>query len=159
MRRPRSARASGDTWLTVPCAGSASSSPTIRQVCSRPSSRTIDTREPKRAADDLNLGPLVETHMTRCISCTRCVRVTTEVRATSVLLTVENTGEVISPQLVATLAEPFRRGTDRIHTDDSGVGLGLAIVERIVKAHDGTLTLRARPGGGLCVTVELPIVS
>ena len=36
-------------------------------------------REPKRASDDLNLGPLVETHMTRCISCTRCVRFTTEV--------------------------------------------------------------------------------
>ncbi|GGL61895.1 NADH-quinone oxidoreductase [Wenxinia marina] len=36
-------------------------------------------REPKRATEDLNLGPLVETHMTRCISCTRCVRFTTEV--------------------------------------------------------------------------------
>jgi len=36
-------------------------------------------REPKRAAEDLDLGPLVETHMTRCISCTRCVRFTTEV--------------------------------------------------------------------------------
>jgi NADH-quinone oxidoreductase subunit G len=36
-------------------------------------------REPKRAVDDLNLGPLVETHMTRCISCTRCVRFITEV--------------------------------------------------------------------------------
>jgi NADH-quinone oxidoreductase subunit G len=36
-------------------------------------------REPKRAVDDLNLGPLVETHMTRCISCTRCVRFTSEV--------------------------------------------------------------------------------
>jgi len=36
-------------------------------------------REPKRASEDLNLGPLVETHMTRCISCTRCVRFTTEV--------------------------------------------------------------------------------
>ncbi|MBD3803243.1 NADH-quinone oxidoreductase subunit G [Thioclava marina] len=36
-------------------------------------------REPKRAATELNLGPLVETHMTRCISCTRCVRFTTEV--------------------------------------------------------------------------------
>ncbi|NCO22105.1 MAG: NADH-quinone oxidoreductase subunit G [Rhodobacterales bacterium] len=36
-------------------------------------------REPKRAATDLDLGPLVETHMTRCISCTRCVRFTTEV--------------------------------------------------------------------------------
>ncbi len=36
-------------------------------------------REPKRVAEDLNLGPLVDTHMTRCISCTRCVRFTTEV--------------------------------------------------------------------------------
>ncbi|MBC7737390.1 MAG: NADH-quinone oxidoreductase subunit G, partial [Candidatus Saccharibacteria bacterium] len=36
-------------------------------------------REPKRPSEDLNLGPLVETHMTRCISCTRCVRFTSEV--------------------------------------------------------------------------------
>jgi NADH-quinone oxidoreductase subunit G len=36
-------------------------------------------REPKRASEELNLGPLVSTAMTRCISCTRCVRFTTEV--------------------------------------------------------------------------------
>ena len=36
-------------------------------------------REPKRASEDLDLGPLVETKMTRCISCTRCVRFTSEV--------------------------------------------------------------------------------
>jgi NADH-quinone oxidoreductase subunit G len=36
-------------------------------------------REPKRATEDLDLGPLVKTSMTRCISCTRCVRFTTEV--------------------------------------------------------------------------------
>ncbi|MEO1563372.1 MAG: NADH-quinone oxidoreductase subunit NuoG [Pseudomonadota bacterium] len=40
-------------------------------------------REPKRAVDDLNLGPLVGTQMTRCISCTRCVRFTTEVAGIS----------------------------------------------------------------------------
>ncbi|MFN4057157.1 MAG: NADH-quinone oxidoreductase subunit NuoG [Roseinatronobacter sp.] len=42
-------------------------------------------REPKRAAEDLKLGPLVETHMTRCISCTRCVRFTTEVAGVTVM--------------------------------------------------------------------------
>jgi NADH-quinone oxidoreductase subunit G len=42
-------------------------------------------REPKRAAEDLQLGPLVETHMTRCISCTRCVRFTTEVAGVTVM--------------------------------------------------------------------------
>jgi len=36
-------------------------------------------REPKRAVDDIDLGPLVSTQMTRCISCTRCVRFTSEV--------------------------------------------------------------------------------
>ena len=40
-------------------------------------------REAKRASDGLDLGPLVETHMTRCISCTRCVRFTTEVAGAS----------------------------------------------------------------------------
>jgi two-component system sensor histidine kinase VanS len=85
------------------------------------------------------------------------VWVTTSVQPTSVTLTVENTGEELSPQLVATLAEPFRRGAERIHIDHSGVGLGLAIVERIAHAHDGTLTLTARPTGGLCVTVRLPV--
>ncbi len=42
-------------------------------------------REAKRAVEDLDLGPLVETHMTRCISCTRCVRFTTEVAGITVM--------------------------------------------------------------------------
>ena len=85
------------------------------------------------------------------------VWVTTSREPSSAVLTVENTGEVLTPQLVATLAEPFRRGTERVHSHHSGVGLGLAIVERIAHAHDGTLTLSARPQGGLCVTVRLPV--
>jgi two-component system sensor histidine kinase VanS len=58
--------------------------------------------------------------------------------------------------LVATLVEPFRRGTGRVRTEHAGVGLGLAIVQSITQAHDGTLTLTPRPGGGLCATVQLP---
>jgi two-component system, OmpR family, sensor histidine kinase VanS len=84
------------------------------------------------------------------------VWVTTSVHPKSVVLTVENTGEQLAPQLVATLAEPFRRGTERIRTDHPGVGLGLAIVKSITQAHDGTLTLTPRAAGGLCVTVQLP---
>jgi two-component system sensor histidine kinase VanS len=84
------------------------------------------------------------------------VWVTTSVHPKSVVLTVENTGDKLTPQLVSTLAEPFQRGSRRIRTDHAGVGLGLAIVNSITKAHDGTLTLIARPTGGLCVTVELP---
>ncbi|MGH4031365.1 sensor histidine kinase [Actinomycetota bacterium Odt1-20B] len=84
------------------------------------------------------------------------VRVTTSVRPPSVVLTVENTGERISPELAATLTEPFRRGTERIQSDHAGVGLGLAIVKTITQAHDGTLTLTPRPAGGMRITVELP---
>jgi two-component system sensor histidine kinase VanS len=84
------------------------------------------------------------------------VTVTTHARPESVALTVENTGEKLTPQLVATLGEPFQRGTRRIRSDHAGVGLGLAIVKSITSAHDGTLTLSPRPAGGLCVTVQLP---
>jgi two-component system sensor histidine kinase VanS len=73
----------------------------------------------------------------------------------SVVLTVENTGEKLAPQLVSTLVEPFQRGSERIRTDH-GVGLGLAIVKSIAQAHDGTLTLTPRAAGGLRVTVQLP---
>jgi two-component system sensor histidine kinase VanS len=84
------------------------------------------------------------------------VWVTTSVQPTSAVLTVENTGEKLSPQLVATLAEPFLRGTERIRADHAGDGLGLAIVKSITQAHDGTLTLTPRAAGGLRVTVQLP---
>jgi two-component system sensor histidine kinase VanS len=83
------------------------------------------------------------------------VWVTTGAHGKTVTLTVENTGEKLTPHLVSTLAEPFQRGSRRIRTDHAGVGLGLAIVKSIVQAHDGTLTLTARAGGGLCVTVQL----
>ncbi|GGV63962.1 two-component sensor histidine kinase [Streptomyces longisporoflavus] len=84
------------------------------------------------------------------------VWVHTGVRPEAVVLTVENTGEQLTPRLVATLTEPFQRGTERIHADQAGVGLGLAIVKTITEAHDGTLTLAPRPDGGLRITVELP---
>ncbi len=84
------------------------------------------------------------------------VWVTTSVHPKNVVFTVENTGEKLTSQLVSTLAEPFLRGTERIRTEHAGVGLGLAIVQSITQAHDGTLTLTPRAAGGLRVTVELP---
>ncbi|WP_410051144.1 sensor histidine kinase [Acidiferrimicrobium sp. IK] len=84
------------------------------------------------------------------------VWVTTKVQPHGVVLSVENSGDELTPQLVSTLVEPFQRGTQRIHTDHAGVGLGLAIVRSITQAHDGTLILTPRPAGGLSVTVQLP---
>ena len=84
------------------------------------------------------------------------VWVTTNVHPKNAMLTVENTGEKLTPQVVARLAEPFLRGTERIRADHAGVGLGLAIVKSITQAHDGRLTLTPRAAGGLRVTVQLP---
>jgi two-component system, OmpR family, sensor histidine kinase VanS len=84
------------------------------------------------------------------------VSITTSVHPESVVITVENTGDKLTPQLVSTLSEPFHRGAERIRTDHTGVGLGLAIVKSIAQAHDGTLTLTPRAAGGLRVTVQLP---
>ncbi|MEU1971313.1 HAMP domain-containing sensor histidine kinase [Microbacterium sp. NPDC019599] len=87
------------------------------------------------------------------------VRVTTSAGAGTSILTVENTGEPLTPELVATLTEPFQRGSERLRGDHPGVGLGLAIVQSIVRAHGGSLRLTPRDGGGLVVAVQLPAAS
>jgi two-component system sensor histidine kinase VanS len=84
------------------------------------------------------------------------VWVTTSAQEDRLELTVENTGVQLTSALVATLAEPFQRGRERIRTGHAGVGLGLAIVKSITRAHDGTLKVAPRTAGGLRVTVQLP---
>ncbi len=84
------------------------------------------------------------------------VSVTTSVQPHFAVLTVENTGERVHPDLVSTLTEPFQRGAGRTRGDHGGVGLGLAIVKSITAAHDGNLTIDPRPEGGIRVTVHLP---
>ncbi|WP_269459098.1 sensor histidine kinase [Micromonospora viridifaciens] len=85
------------------------------------------------------------------------VTVHTEAHGDTSVLRVENTGHRLPPELVPTLTEPFQRGTERVRTDEhAGVGLGLAIVHSIVRAHHGALDLAPSPAGGLLVTVRLP---
>ncbi|MEV6682105.1 HAMP domain-containing sensor histidine kinase [Streptomyces erythrochromogenes] len=87
------------------------------------------------------------------------VTVHTQAYGGTSVLRVENTGRVLPAELVPTLTEPFRRGTERVRTDEhAGVGLGLAIVHSIVRAHGGTLDLEPRSAGGLVATVRLPAV-
>jgi two-component system sensor histidine kinase VanS len=85
------------------------------------------------------------------------VWITTAAGPESAVVTVENTGERLAPQLVSTLTEPFQRGSERTRSDHAGVGLGLAIVKSIALAHGGTLAVEGRPDGGIRVTVTLPV--
>ncbi|MGM1018738.1 MAG: sensor histidine kinase [Actinomycetota bacterium] len=85
------------------------------------------------------------------------VRVEVATRSDAAVLTVENTGVPIDPASLTTLTEAFQRGAGRTRSEHGGVGLGLAIVDRIVRAHAGELTLTARAGGGLVAVVELPL--
>jgi two-component system sensor histidine kinase VanS len=74
-------------------------------------------------------------------------------------LVISNTGEVIAKDSVSRMIEPFVRGRTRLAGAGGrreGHGLGLALVSRIVAAHQGTLKLSAQPTGGLTVTVGLP---
>jgi signal transduction histidine kinase len=74
-------------------------------------------------------------------------------------LVVETGGDILDPQQVAQLAQPFRRLRADRTGSDNGAGLGLSIVAAIASAHRGTLDLQARPGGGLRVAITLPLAT
>lgn len=81
--------------------------------------------------------------------------ITTATRGGQARLVVSNTGFEVDPADVPGLFEPFRRG-GRDRTGVRGAGLGLAIVRAVCDAHGGSVSARARSGGGLEVTVSLP---
>ncbi|MBE1530910.1 sensor histidine kinase [Actinomadura algeriensis] len=84
------------------------------------------------------------------------VRVASRAAGPRVVLEVANSGPLVPPYEVPALFEPFRRlDGDRV-VDTKGAGLGLSIVQSIVRAHGGTVTAKPRPGGGLDISVVLP---
>ena len=74
----------------------------------------------------------------------------------TVVLEVEDRGPGIPASEVERLKQPFTR-LEVARSDKGGAGLGLAIVERVVRAHGGSLGLLPRPGGGLIAEIRLPI--
>jgi signal transduction histidine kinase len=71
------------------------------------------------------------------------------------VLEIANTGPSVPAEQIPTLFEPFARAKERLNTSD-GVGLGLSIADTIARAHNATITARARPGGGLELSVSIP---
>lgn len=74
----------------------------------------------------------------------------------SVMLTVEDNGPGVPEELRTEIFEPFRQGPDSARSASPGTGLGLALVQRFVALHDGTVWTEPRPGGGARFRVSLP---
>jgi signal transduction histidine kinase len=75
----------------------------------------------------------------------------------STVLSVGNSGQLIPMQAVDRLVEPFERLSGNRAAEENGHhGLGLSIVRAIAVAHGATLTVQARQGGGLVVSVSFP---
>ncbi|MFJ8578357.1 sensor histidine kinase [Micromonospora sp. NPDC093277] len=84
------------------------------------------------------------------------IEVSTGRRDGDAIVTVRNTGDQIPPEVVDRLFEPFQRLSSDRSAGSRSVGLGLAIVRSIVRAHGGTVVAAPNAGGGLTVTVTLP---
>jgi len=81
------------------------------------------------------------------------IEVTTGRRGGAALLSVTNAGPVVDAGAVGRLTQPFERLAPERTGHGEGSGLGLSIVQAIVSAHEGSLTIRARRQGGLTVEV------
>ncbi len=81
------------------------------------------------------------------------IEVTTERRGDVALLSVTNTGPIVDAGAVGRLTQPFERLAPERMGHGERSGLGLSIVQAIVSAHEGSLTIRTRPQGGLTVEV------
>ncbi|MDE1982902.1 MAG: two-component sensor histidine kinase, partial [Betaproteobacteria bacterium] len=83
------------------------------------------------------------------------ISIRTETFDRQVRLSVLDRGAGIPPQEVTRLMQPFTR-RESSRTGHPGAGLGLAIVDRIIRMHGGTFNLLPRSGGGLEARIELP---
>ncbi len=85
------------------------------------------------------------------------VQVMTGADSERALLRVANSGPAISPTEVERLFEPFQRADGARTATNGHYGLGLSIARAIVVAHDGEIDAAPELGGGLVVTVSLPV--
>jgi signal transduction histidine kinase len=84
------------------------------------------------------------------------VQVTTGTSRGRAILSVANTGPVISPSQIGQLFRPFQRLSARRARNDGSHGLGLSIVRAIATAHGATITTRTPADGGLSIKVTFP---
>ena len=85
------------------------------------------------------------------------VEATLTMTAGEVTLTIRDHGPGILDEQIKTLFEPFSRVSDARDRASGGAGLGLAISDRAVRVHGGSIEAHNHPGGGLEVVIRLPV--
>jgi signal transduction histidine kinase len=106
------------------------------------------------------LGQLVENLLDNACkySCPgQAIIVSTARDGGSALIVVEDSGSGIAQEDLTRIFEPFFRSSSTSHPKVPGAGLGLSVVERIVRALDGTITVRSELGRGSRFEVRLPV--
>ncbi|MEL6178003.1 MAG: ATP-binding protein [Myxococcota bacterium] len=99
----------------------------------------------------------IENLLRNAIRYARCVLVVTAVQEDNqVVVQVRDDGPGIPEEQRLRLLEPFTRIERSRERQHGGLGLGLAIVHRIVTAHGGTVTIEEAPEGGACITTRWP---
>ena len=86
-----------------------------------------------------------------------CLDVVREAGTAWGVLTVRDRGPGVDPEALPHIFEPFCRAASARRRDAEGVGLGLAIAERAVTAHGGSIRAANHPEGGLLVELRLPL--
>lgn len=84
------------------------------------------------------------------------IEITAELRDRRVAITVSDQGKEFTEEEATRFLEAFYR-SESVREQSGGAGLGLAVCARLVGIFEGTLRASPRPGGGLQVTVTLPI--
>jgi PAS domain S-box-containing protein len=77
--------------------------------------------------------------------------------ARSAVVTVEDDGPGVPPELWERVFEPFQQGPASQHSASPGTGIGLSLVQRFVAVHGGSVHLDQRPGGGARFTLVIPL--
>ena len=80
------------------------------------------------------------------------LRSSEEDRARSLLISVSDTGHGMSPEEIRSAFEPY------FSTKETGLGLGLALTQKIVSDHGGTIRLESSAGKGTTALIALPLV-